>query len=387
MFESLFNASLEQKCFPNCWKRANVIPIFKGKGEQTVVTNYRPVSLTSCVSKIFEKLIYKRLYNHLLDINFLYKFQSGFLPGHSTTCQLIELCHSLSLALDNQMETSIVFCDISKAFDRVWHRGLLLKLGRCGVEGELYDWFVSYLHNRTQRVCVDGQYSEWGLTSAGVPQGSVLGPILFLIFINDITTGTATNFRIFADDASYFHSSRTSATNHVVMQNDTDSVANWANEWLITMSAPKTVNMIVSRRKNQQNLSLVMNNIAINLVDDHTHLGMTFSRDMTWSYHIERIVASAFKRLGILQKLKYKVKRNVLLRLYISYIRSLLDYGDVIYDGCTVNEKMLLESVQIKAGRIISGLTRSCSRENIYSELGWIPLCERRRRHKIIMFF
>ena len=387
MLETLFNLSLEKNCFPSSWKRANVIPIFKGKGESTLVSNYRPVSLTSCVSKVFEKLIYNRLYNHLLDTNFLYNFQSGFLPGHSTTCQLIELCHSLSLALDNQMETSVVFCDISKAFDRVWHRGLIVKLKGCGVDGHLLSWFHSYLSNRKQRVIVDNEFSDWGYTNAGVPQGSVLGPILFLIFINDITSGTVTNFRIFADDNSYFHSSRSSITNHGIMQNDTNHVASWAKKWLVTMSVPKTVNMIVSRRRTQQALPLLMNGNDIRIVDNHTHLGLSFSSDMTWSLHIQNVVASAFKRLGILEKLKYKVSRKVLERMFISYVRSLLDYGDVVYDGCTENDKILLESVQIKAGRIITGLTRSCSRNSIYEELGWVPLSERRKRHKIIMYF
>ena len=149
-------------------------------------SNYRPRSLLSCVSKCIDKIAFKHIFNHLVFNSLLYRFQSGFIPGYSTTHQLVELYHNILLALDNKEMTSITFADVSKAFDRVWIRGLILKLERYGVKGELLCWLKSYLSNRCQRVIIKDAISSVGELKAGVPQGSEWGPLLFLVFINDI---------------------------------------------------------------------------------------------------------------------------------------------------------------------------------------------------------
>ena len=167
------------------------------------MSNYRPISLISCVGKSFERIVFKNVYNHLIANSLIYKFQSGFLPGHSTVHHLIEVIHHTCLALENYETTCQIFCDISKAFDRVWHRGLILKLEKYGIHGNL---LACYLFNRSQSVCVDGTYSSKQYITAGVPQGSVLGPMLFLIYINDISEDLTGMTRLFADDTSLtFH--------------------------------------------------------------------------------------------------------------------------------------------------------------------------------------
>ncbi len=178
----IINESLSQGVFPSMWKFANVIPIFK-KNDRQDKLNYRPVSLLTCLSKICEKIVFIRLYNFLLEIKFLTPFQSGFRPGDSTTNQLILITHKIFEALERGKEVRMVFLDISKAFDKVWHRGLLLKLERLGVQDPLLKWFRSYLTGRKQRVIIDGQSSDWKQIEAGVPQGSVLGPLLFLFIL------------------------------------------------------------------------------------------------------------------------------------------------------------------------------------------------------------
>ena len=182
----LINLSLKTSKVPKDWKIANVIPLFK-KGDKHERNNYRPVSLLSCVSKILEKIVFKHLYNYLHEHHLISPDQSGFQPGDSTVNQLSYLYHVLSKALDEKKEVFIVFCDISKAFDRVWHKGLIYKLQKIGISGTLLLWFINYLHDRHQSVVIRGQKSEEGVIKAGVPQGSVLGPLLFLIYINDIT--------------------------------------------------------------------------------------------------------------------------------------------------------------------------------------------------------
>lgn len=174
----IFNISLTQCEFPTDWKRANLTPIPK-KNEKNLPNNYRPVSLLSIVGKALERCVHKHMYNYVTENNLITPFQSGFTRNDSTTNQLTFLYHTFCQAVDNGKEVRVVFCDISKAFDRVWHRGLLFKLSSIGIKGNLLRWLSSYLSNRTQRVVLNGQSSEWASVKAGVPQGSIIGPLLF----------------------------------------------------------------------------------------------------------------------------------------------------------------------------------------------------------------
>ena len=201
---SLFNQSIHQGDVPVCFKIAHVCPVPKGGGDPSDVCNYRPISVLSNLDKVFERLVFKHLFNHLRDNNILTSFQSGFIPGDSTTNQLTFLYNTFCQALDADKEVRAVFCDISKAFDRVWHAGLLHKLRSIGISGELLKWFSSYFVGRKQRVVLQGVESQWNYINAGVPQGSILGPLLFLIFINDIVTEIGSSIRVFADDTSLF---------------------------------------------------------------------------------------------------------------------------------------------------------------------------------------
>ena len=175
----LINKSLAQCKFPTGWKKANIIPIHK-KDDKSTVSNYRPISLLTTLSKIMERIVFKHVYNFCHINKLITEHQSGFRPKDSTINQLAFLYHTFCQAIDNKKEMRIVFCDVSKAFDKVWHEGLLYKLSSIGICGHLLRWFQDYLSKRQQRVLVRGQTSDWGTIEAGVPQGSVLGPLLFL---------------------------------------------------------------------------------------------------------------------------------------------------------------------------------------------------------------
>ena len=186
---------------PSSYKEANVCPVPK-KVDLSVVSKHRPISLLNSEDKVFERLTFKHLYNHFCDNNLLSSLQSGFIPGDSTVNQLTYLYNVFCQALDLGKEVRAVFCDISKAFDRVWHAGLLLKLQAAGVSDKVLAWFKSYLFDRRQRVVIPGATSDWTFIQAGVSQRSILGPLLFLVYINDIVIDIGSNISLFADDTS-----------------------------------------------------------------------------------------------------------------------------------------------------------------------------------------
>ena len=198
----IFNFSLQKGIFPSTWKIARVMPAFK-KDDKSSPSNYRPISLLSCIGKVMERAVYKYTYNFIFEHSLLYAYQSGFIRGHSTVYQLSEMYHRVCQNLDERLSTILIFCDISKAFDRVWHEGLIKKLKSYGISGDLLIWFKNYLSGRRQFVFVNNELSDSGLVKAGVPQGSVLGPLLFLLYINDITDNLGNLARLFADDTFF----------------------------------------------------------------------------------------------------------------------------------------------------------------------------------------
>ena len=381
----IFNFSLETGNFPECWKKADVIPIFK-KDDKQLASNYRPISLLSCIGKLFERVIFKYTYNFLHENQIFYNLQSGFLPGHSTEYQLIEMYHSICQNLDNRKNTCVVFCDFSKAFDRVWHRGLLFKLREYGIKGVLLNWFKSYLTNRQQRVLVGSDKSTYMTINAGVPQGSVLGPLLFLIYVNDISNSLTSITRLFADDTSLQHSSDSSDDIEHVVNSDMNKLHQWSNQWLMRFNPKKTDVMLFSTRQNVVKPTILSNNELLPFVQQHRHLGVTLQNNCLWSNHVENIVHSSHRRLNLLRSLKHKLNRNTLSNIYTTYIRPVLEYASVVWDECGVANTYKIERVQLDAARIVTGLPSYSSSADLYAETGWETLKSRRHRFKLKTF-
>ena len=201
----IFEKCLETGIYPSIWKKANIVPIHKKESRQSKI-NYRPISLLPIFGKIFEKLLFDTLYCHLCDNNLLTKNQSGFRPGDSTINQLLATAQKIYLNFEASpsRETRAVFLDHSKAFDRVWHDGLLFKLECSGISENVMILIRNVLRDHKQRVLLSGKSSQWESISAGVPQGSVLGPLFFLVYINDLVDNVDSDVKIFADDTSLF---------------------------------------------------------------------------------------------------------------------------------------------------------------------------------------
>ena len=228
----IFQNILESSIYPDQWKLANVTPIHK-KNDKQLVGNYRPISLLPICSKIFEKLVFNSLYSYLDGNNLITKNQSGFRPGDSTTNQLLYLVNEIHEAFESpkSLEVRAIFLDISKAFDKVWHDGLCFKLEQNGVSGKLLMLFKNYLSNRKQRVIINGEASQYFSIESGVPQGSVLGPLLFLIYINDLETDIASKIKFFADDTMLFSKVLDPVSSADELNNDLLSIQLWAHQW------------------------------------------------------------------------------------------------------------------------------------------------------------
>ena len=382
----LFNKSLTVCQFPDSWKRGVIMPLFK-KGNTNLSSNYRPIALLSCVGKLMERVVYKHIYNFFVQNKLIYKLQSGFLKGHSTVHQLIDIYHQVCSGIDSGQFTCMVFCDVSKAFDRVWIKGLLFKLKQCGINGDVLKWIESYLTRRTQKVFVGSSLSESQVTSAGVPQGSVLGPLFFLIFINDIADNLLSITRIFADDTSLAFTASNIPDIEGILNHDLCVISDWSKQWLVDFNPQKTEAILFTLKKNIPYPSLVFNNTNVTFVNHHKHLGLTLSCDGKWHEHVNNIISSASKVLGMMRKIKFTINRKALGQIYVSFLRPILEYGSTVWDSCTQYEKDNLEKIQHEAARIVTGLTRSVSLRSLYGELGWISLEERRQFQKLVIAY
>ena len=377
----IFQRSVSSGRFPDSWKLANVQPVHKKNNRQTK-TNYRPISLLPLCGKILEKIIFDQMYSFLDENRLISTRQSGFRPGDSCIFQLISITSDIYRNFERHDETRAVFLDISKAFDKVWHDGLIHKLKCNGISGNLLAFFENYIHNRYQRVTLNGTESDWRRISAGVPQGSVLGPLLFLVYINDLTENIKSQMRLFADDSFLFTPVKNVEVSHEQLVNDLETVSNWGYQWKMVFNPDITkqaVEVIFSvKKKKPIHPELKFNDIPVAREDYAKHLGLYLDTRLNFSKHITEAIRKATKGLSLMKYLSKYVSRKVLDLCYKLYVRPHLDYGDVIYHNQRNDLMKLIEQVQYKAALIVTGCWQGTSREKLYDELGWEPLDQRR---------
>jgi hypothetical protein len=383
----LFNKSISLGIFPDKWKEAIVTAIYKKENRQTK-TNYRPISLLDCISKIFERIVHRELYNYLVRNRLLSEKNSGFKDNDSTINRMLKITDDIYKGLDKKHDMILVFLDISKAFDRVWHDGLILKLKQNGIDGNLLNWLTSYLTNRKQRVVVGGQSSNLQNLHAGVPQGSILGPLLFLVYINDLECNLESDLSLYADDITLIEEVINPTNSIDKINRDLHKISQWAKLWRVSLNPTKTLHMkITNKIKKHTYPTILMEGIEIMETSYYTNLGFTLKDNMHWDIHIDKIINKASKRVTVLQRLRYKIPRPALEKIYLTMIRPVLEYGNILYDNCTNQQSNKIEALQRRAALICSGAYRHTKHLDLLSELGWDLLSDRRKNQKLIMFY
>ena len=343
---------MKKGIFSGIWKKGNIIPALK-KEVKALINYYRPISFLLVFGEIFERVIYNSLLNYFLSNKLFIPSQSGFLPGDSCIAQLLPIIHEIQTAFDENPTVDMrgVFLDISKAFGKVWHDGLIFKLKSYGVEGELLLLLKAYLRNREQRVVLNGQTSEWKRIYSGVPQGSALGPLLFSIYINDLPDGITSLCKILADDTPL--SSKVLDVNKSVIELNADlkKIKQWAYQRKIQFNPDpyKQANEVIFSRKSiSDSLShspIKFNERIITKCNNRKHLGIILDLNLNFNTHIDQKIKKCNKLIGLIKTLSVNLLRNGLLTIYKSFIRPHLDYGDILYDKCLHYDELCLHSL------------------------------------------
>ena len=352
---TIINNSFKSGTFPDMFKIAKVIPIHK-KGSKLDFTNYRPISLLSNISKLFEKLMHNRLYKFLERFQCLYKHQFRFRNTHSTTHSLIENTETIRNALDNKLFACGVFIDLQKAFDTVNHNILLDKLSYYGIRGITLQWFKSYLSNRNQFVSINGSDSESKSISIGVPQGSILGPLLFLIYINDLnkclTFSTAYHF---ADDTNLLITNKSLKKINQYINHDLACLVQWLRSNKISLNAKKTELVVFKSRQTvvKKHLNFRISGQKITPVKCIKYLGVKIDENLNFQSHLNDLSMKLTRSNGMLSKLRHYVNFETLLNVYHSIFGSHLRYACQVWGQSHNASFNRIISLQNKAMRTI----------------------------------
>lgn len=351
----LLKRTLAEGVIPNDWKKANVSPIFK-KGSRNHASNYRPISLTSIICKLMETFVKQKLLAHLTEHNLLSSKQHGFISGRSTTTQLLTyLDKCLEWIVDGEVVDSI-YLDFAKAFDTVPHRRLLEKLRSYGIRDELLNWISAFLCDRTQVVVVNGEESILGHVLSGIPQGSVLGPILFVIYINDILENINADGLLFADDTKIFKTIM-SREDALSLQTDIDLLEQWSRTWLLTFNPDKCHILTLGKFENirySHRYSIYGNEMEH--VFSEKDLGVVIDSALSFEDHISEKIKKANSIMGLIRRSFSYLSCNLFKKLYMTFVRPHLEYAQVIWSPHLKKLINSIEKVQMRATKYVDGL-------------------------------
>ena len=376
----IFTSSLETGVVISDWKLANVIPVFK-KGSKSEPSNYRPISLTSVPGKLMERIIQIAIVNHLQTNNLINHTQHGFLPRKSTVSNLIEYMDAVTKLIDSGKPVDSIYIDYAKCFDKISHRHLLFKISKYGIEGNVLLWITNWLQNRKQRVCLNGNSSSWTDVTSSVVQGSILGPILFTIFSNDIDSVLVTSFiSRFADDSKVFAKVE-SLDDYEDLQSDLNNVYNWSTQWKMEINKDKC--HVLHFGKNNKRMTYKFGDQDLESVEEEKDLGVLIS--CTGKPHLQCSKASkkGNQVLGQLCRNIISKDKVTFTRLYKTYVRPHLEYAVQVWNPWTAADIEKLEKVQRRATRQIPGIGKMKYEDRLKS-LGLTTLQDRRKRGDLI---
>ncbi len=375
---SFFQQTLNTGTLPSEFKNAYVSPIFK-KGQRSDPGNYRPISLTCILCKTLEHIITKNLMTHLEDNNILSNFQHGFRANRSCETQLTLTVHDFAESLNQQKQVDAILLDFTKAFDRVAHQRLIHKLDYYGVRDKNLAWITSFLENRRQRVVLDGKHSEELDVLSGVPQGTVLGPVLFLCFINDIADKLDSNIRLFADDALLYRVIENEADADQ-LQADLSSLEQWATEWQMEFNAKKCFVLHITNKRRISRTIYKLNNTSLESTNNHQYLGVTLDDKLNWNAHVDTICAKASRTLNFVRRNLHNCPAHVKQEAFNTYVRPQVEYASSVWNPSTSRNIKAVERINRGGARFVkSDYNKRSSPTQMMKSLKWNTLQERRK--------
>ena len=350
---NLFNSSLIEGIFPKSFKTAETIPIHKS-GSTNLLNNFRPITLSSVLSKIFEKLMREQLIDYLDNINFFIESQFGFRKNLNTSDAINQFLEHCYKSLSNKNHTIALFLDLKKAFDSVDRSILLKKLFHIGIRGHHHKWLTSYLSDRKQYCTVRNENSDTIIMAHGVPQGTVLAPLLFLVYINDLAKcSRCLQFINFADDTTAFVSGNNIDNLYEVVNVEIDNI----NRWLITnklaMNETKTVYMLITHSRAEINNEIKISQHTLKRVNVAKFLGIFIDEKLTFKRHTEYICKKLSKSNGIIYRVSQYLPLHVLRILYFSFILPYLNYCITTWGNCSLSHLNRVTSIQKRALKTI----------------------------------
>lgn len=359
---SIFRSSLREGKLPQSWKEANITPVYK-KGSRSDPGNYRPVSLTAICCKIMEKLVRNAMLKHLIENQLLSAKQHGFVYGRSCTTQLLKVLDIWTEILDNGGAIDAVYLDFAKAFDTVPHQRLLLKLAGYGISGRLLEWIKHFLTGRRQRVGVAGEFSTWREVLSGVPQGSVLGPILFICYINCMPESVSSFLYMYADDTKVFRRVDVDGATGE-LQKDLDRLMEWSVKWQLRFNVEKCKVMHIGGPRNER-VGYRMAAMELKETTEEKDLGVWMDNTVKASCHVNHAVSKANQLLGLIRRTFTYMDAALMKQLFTSIVRPHLEYANVVWHPHLKKDIELLESVQHRATKMVPGLAKLTYEERL----------------------
>ncbi|MCG8048091.1 MAG: hypothetical protein JAY66_20795 [Candidatus Thiodiazotropha taylori] len=386
VLQVIFQKSLDTGKVPKDWTSAFVCPLFK-KGDTSLASNYRPISLTSILCKVLEHIVSTNVVSHMDKHNLLYDLQHGFRSKRSCETQLVTLLEDLMRNSTAGSQTDLVLLDFSKAFDKVSHQKLLLKLHKYGIRGPILTWIQAFLSNRTQTVVLENEHSNTIPVTSGVPQGSVLGPILFLIYINDLPDMTKSKVRLFADDTAIYLAV-SSLRDAQILQQDLDHLHKWELEWDMEFNPGKCVVIHVTRAITPVPSQYFLHSQLLESVSSSKYLGVEISSNLSFNKHIQNITTSASRSLAFLRR-NIRTQNPALREMaYKTLVRPLVEYSSPVWSPYTQTNIDKLEMVQRRAARwTLHNYSTYASVTDLLQSLGWRSLEQRRSDSRLCLFY